>query len=89
MIVGSEQIAETAAKVLEAIGRDAADELVEVDEVFVIVAVHYGAVEGEDAETGSAFYRCTSARVHVQLGLVEQARRAIDATVEPFDRGDG
>lgn len=88
MIVGAERIAETAAKVLAAIERDGDDELAEVDEVLVIVAMHYGAADGEDAETGCAFYRCTSARVHVQLGLVEQLRRAIDLNVEPTDRGE-
>ena len=77
MIIGSEKVQETANQVLERLDED--DELVEVDEVFVIVAVHYGTPDpDEEAESGSLFYRCTSARQHVQFGLLEQAHRAIE-----------
>ena len=77
MIVGGEKVTETAAMLLAKL--DADGELVEVDEVLVLVAVHYGAAEGEDeAEAGSLFYRCTSARYHVQAGLLAQGVRAVD-----------
>ena len=76
MIVGGEKVTETAEKVLAMIDDD--DELVEVDEVFVIVAVHYGASgQVEEAEEGSLFYRCTSARIHAQAGLLEYAKIAV------------
>lgn len=81
MIVGEEKVHETVEKALKKL--DEEDELVEVDEVFLIVAVHYGTPDPEKgAETGSLFYRCTSARIHVQYGLLEYARRAIDETIE-------
>ena len=77
MIIGDEKIREVAEKVLDRLNDD--NELIEVDEVFLIVAVHYGAADlDEDAEVGELFYRCSSARQHVQFGLLEQARRAVE-----------
>jgi len=89
LIAGADRIAEHARKVLGAIELATADgDLAEIDEVLVVVAVHYGAVEGEDADYETMFYRCSSARIHVQLGLLEQARRAIDRNVRQLDEGD-
>jgi hypothetical protein len=80
MIVGNEKVLETAQKVLDNI--DETDELCEIDEVFVIVAVHYGTLDSdEDAEVGELFYRCTSARQHVQFGLLMQAHRAVEDVI--------
>lgn len=80
MIIGDDKILETAQKVLDNISDQ--DELVEIDEVFVIVAVHYGTLDNdEDAEVGELFYRCTSARQHVQFGLLVQANRAVEETI--------
>ena len=80
MIVGGEKITESAAKLLANLERDegAGGELVEVDEVFVIAVVHYGDPD-ENSSAGSLFYRCTSARYHVQLGVLEHARDAVRA----------
>jgi hypothetical protein len=95
LIVGAEKLTETIEKLLERIAADDEDgsgELAEVDEVFVVVAIHYGSAgDNPDAEVGNLYYRCTSARVHVQLGMVEHARRAIDASIraQADDDDDG
>jgi hypothetical protein len=83
MIIGEEKILETAQKVLDRINEtNDSDDLVEIDEVFIIVAVHYGADEvEEDAEVGELYYRCTSARQHVQFGLLFQATRAVEGVI--------
>lgn len=79
MIVGEEQIGDTAARVLANIERNGPDELIEVDEVMVIVVVSYG--EDEDSATGSLWYACTSARHHVQRGILVHANEAVTQNV--------
>jgi hypothetical protein len=79
MLVGADKLTESVEKILANIERNDQDELVEIDEVFIIVAVHYGSDPIEDTETGELFYRCTSARYHVQRGLIEQTIMALNA----------
>jgi len=83
MIVGKEKIHETVGFVLDQL--DETDELAEVDEVFLIVAVHYGSDPEEDSEEGQLYYRCTSARIHTQYGLLKQADRAIEETIRKMN----
>lgn len=87
MIVADNKIMASAERVLAAIEADADGELCEIDEVMVIVTVHYGETDDGDAEIGSLFYRCSSGRQHVQLGLLAQAERAVDQTVRRENGG--
>jgi hypothetical protein len=78
MIVGGEKITETAAKLRAIVEADSENELVEIDDAFVIAVVHYGDPDDEHSSS-SLFYRCTSARYHIQLGILEHTRNAVDA----------
>lgn len=78
MIVGGEKITESAEALLANIEKDDENELVEIDEVLIIAVVHYGDPD-ENSSSGSLFYRCTSARYHIQLGILAHAKNAIDA----------
>ncbi len=76
MIVGGEKLVESAEAILANIEKSDGDELVEIDEVFVIAVVHYGDPD-ENSSSGSLFFRCTSARYHVQLGILAHAENAM------------
>jgi hypothetical protein len=77
VVVGGEKITDTAALLRDQIGEGEEGELVEIDEVFVLVAAHYGDDPEEESATGELFYRCTSARTHVQMGLLTHAFEAV------------
>jgi hypothetical protein len=55
------------------------DDLAEIDEVMIVVAVHRGSTDDGTGEIGQFFYGCSSARYHTQLGMVAQLQRAVDA----------
>lgn len=84
MLVGGEKIHDLAVKILHSLENVNPDELVEVDEVMIVVATHYGSDLETGTEAGNLFYRCTSARIHVQYGLLEHARRAVDHNIRPI-----
>jgi hypothetical protein len=89
VLIGDDKVRETTEKLL-ATCSEHDGELAEIDEVFVMVAVSYGPVDDTGEREATDFlYRCTSARPHVQLGMVEQARRAIEHTLERENREGG
>lgn len=79
MLLGRDKLEAEVAALADRIEEDSEDELAEIDEVFIVAAVHYGRTDDGNGEVGALFYRCSSARTYVQIGLVEQARRAIKA----------
>jgi hypothetical protein len=84
MIIGGEKIEDVVTRTLDNIAMDNnADELAEVDEVMIVVVVHRGSSEDMQGEIGQLFYSCSSARYHVQLGLVAQLARAVDSNLTP------
>lgn len=82
MLIGEEKITERVEKIIANINKDE-NELIEIDDVMVIVVVHYGSDLVEETETGSLFYSCSTGRYHVQRGLLEQAIRAVNYNQEP------
>lgn len=76
MLIGEEKIRENAEKIIENMSKE--EELIEIEDVMIIAVVHYGVDSVEETETGSLFYRCSTGRYHIQLGLLENTKRAID-----------
>lgn len=86
MITGADELREAFEGLLANIERSTEDgELIEVDDAIIVVHVNYGAVDDEGSEGGSTFYRSTSAKPHVQLGLIERGRSAILASSRPVE----
>lgn len=82
MIVGAEKIPECVEEIIATIERSDPDELVEIEEVMVIAVVRYEDPD-ENSSAGSLFYRCTSARYHVQLGILEHAHEGVKKNQNP------
>lgn len=82
MLIGEEKITERIEKIINNINKDGS-ELIEIDDVMLIVVVHYGSDPIEETETGSLFYNCSTGRYHIQRGLLEQAIRAVNYNQEP------
>jgi hypothetical protein len=77
MLLNSDAIIQTSKDLLKAIEEDSDSEMAEVDDVMIIVHINYGEVE--NGEKGSTFYRCSSAKPHIQHGLLVEAKRAVFA----------
>lgn len=84
MIVGGEKILETAKTLLDNIEEDGLEDLIEIDDVFIIVEVRY-ADPDEHSSSGSLFYRCTSAQYHVQRGILVHAKEAVKNAIRRDD----
>lgn len=77
MIIDGEKITELASNLLNDIDCDNNNnKLIEIDDVFIIAVVHYGNPD-EYSSCGSLFYRCSSAKHHVQLGILSNAKEAV------------
>lgn len=78
MVIGSNKIIESTKILIDNIEKSTINDLVEVDEVFVISIVRY-ADPDENHSSESLFYYCPSAKYHTQRGILAHAEDAVRA----------
>jgi hypothetical protein len=85
--VNQAKLGETVAELMETIDNASLPESAEIHEVMVIAVVAWP-LEDDNRLGQNGYYRCSSALLHVQTGLLHTAQRAIDASTEPFEEDD-
>lgn len=88
MLVGREKVDEQFTSLAERLEADAEGELVEVVEVIAVAVVRYGVGDDGESDCQALFYRCSSALIHTQIGLLEHAKDAVSATVKTRNEDD-
>lgn len=88
MLSNGDLVTETAGRLVTNISESTDEDLAEVDDLIVIAAVHYGTAEDGNADVSSTFYAASSGMVHRQLGLLEEARRAILESIRSREEDD-